>query len=194
MQQLIEGGWIACLLLFVILGTILFRVKKCPYVFGALIAIGVMNVFLHSFESVHSALALMLFLAAFVPVQKAQYNLPSIIKYGAGICIFLLPWHALFMTFFQCKIDIDTTLIRFWKEACVIGGMLFAGISFWNHRKKLWHTHKYTILLVVLFGLSSLAYIFIPDASITSRDLLGFRYDVVFLLVFLIGLLSPVLQ
>lgn len=195
-QQLIEWGWIACVLLLSIFGVILMRLFSYMYLFGAMIAVMVINIFLHSFESVHSSLALFIFLAAFLPVKHIQYNWENIMKYVLWGFIFLLPWHALFMTFFQCKIHLDTTFLRFWKEA-VVFLFLFSTTVFalWHTQKKQFSFSEHPLLIsVVFFVISSCAYMFLPD-GLSSRDLLGFRYDVFFLFMLLGGLyFTPIRQ
>lgn len=122
-QQLVEGGIIGCLLLISILTIILFRLKKNVYFFGAFVAVMLMNIFLHSFESVHTTLAFFLLLAGLLPVQAKKIQLTQILKYTFSVFLFLLPWHALLITTIQCKFHIDPTFIRFWKE-------FFVGIFF----------------------------------------------------------------
>ncbi|MBP7806459.1 hypothetical protein KA057_02135 [Candidatus Gracilibacteria bacterium] len=63
-QQLIEGG-IVGFFFFVCTGVmLLFLLKKYPILIAALLGVLVMNTFLHSFESVHTALALFILFAS----------------------------------------------------------------------------------------------------------------------------------
>lgn len=171
-QQLVEGGWMALVLFVALCVMILVRVARYRYMLGGVVAILSMNIFLHSFESVHSALALMTFLAFFLPVKPTTIVMTHISKYLLAIPIFLLPWHALLMTFLQCKIHLDTTLMRFWKEACVLGGIVWAGVALWKRKGRLVIPHASLIGTVVVFILSSLIYVIVPDGALTSRDIL----------------------
>lgn len=69
-QQLVEGGIVGFLLFVAVLLIMLWNIRHSPYVFGAFLGVLVMNVFLHSFESMHSSLLLFIFLAALIPDNK----------------------------------------------------------------------------------------------------------------------------
>gem|GEM_PF-1491096 len=63
-QQLIEGGVIA---FFFFVGTfvsLIYACRKYPVMIAVLLAVLVMNTFLHSFESIHTSLALFIMLAS----------------------------------------------------------------------------------------------------------------------------------
>jgi hypothetical protein len=66
-QQLIEGGVIGFFFLVCTFVLICFSLKKYPAMLAAFLGVLVMNTFLHSFESVHTALALFIILASIVP-------------------------------------------------------------------------------------------------------------------------------
>ncbi len=69
-QQLVESGIIGLLLLLTVLLMIIWRVRTFPYVLWAFIGVLIMNIFLHSFESMHSSLILFILLSSLVPHQK----------------------------------------------------------------------------------------------------------------------------
>jgi hypothetical protein len=54
-QIMIEGGVLGAILFAVILLSILAKLQKNKYILGATLGIYIMNLFLHSFESVHTA-------------------------------------------------------------------------------------------------------------------------------------------
>lgn len=120
-----------------------------------------------------------------------NYSLTSFyMKWIFAVFLFLLPFHALFVTFLQCKLWVDTTVIRFWKEIFVVFFLLFTIFNVLKKNK--WSFVKIyknnTLLgLTTLFILSSLLYIFFPYFSIKAASLLGFKYDVFFFFCLLIG-------
>lgn len=63
-QQLIEGGVIGFFFFVVVFILLLINLRKYPAMFAALAGVLVMNTFLHSFESVHTALILFLIIAS----------------------------------------------------------------------------------------------------------------------------------
>jgi hypothetical protein len=63
-QQLIEGGIIGFFFFALIFLLLLIHLRKYPPMLAALAGVLVMNTFLHSFESVHTALALFLIIAS----------------------------------------------------------------------------------------------------------------------------------
>ncbi len=68
-QQFIEGGIIGGMLFLLILGLIGIKIYRFHPIFGAFIGVLVMNIFLHSFESMHSSLILFILLAAIASFQ-----------------------------------------------------------------------------------------------------------------------------
>lgn len=68
-QQMIEGGIIGAAFFGLILLMLLWKTRKNRYMFGACLGVFIMNIFLHSFESVHSSFVLFTLLAALIPVQ-----------------------------------------------------------------------------------------------------------------------------
>lgn len=62
-QQLIEGGILGLFFLVIVFVLLLVNLRKYPAIFAAFVGVLVMNTFLHSFESMHTALSLFLILA-----------------------------------------------------------------------------------------------------------------------------------
>lgn len=191
-QQLIEWWWVAWVLFASILIMLLIQVRSYRCMMGSLLAIAIMSIFLHTFEASYVALALFTFLAFFLPVAPPwAQRFPTkqqLLKYGMQCMIFLLPWHALFMTFLQCKVHINTLGIRFWKEIGVC--ILFCTTLF--HIKKRGFLYRSQLVFVTLFViLFTILCAFIPDTIFSVQDILALRYDSVFLLMLLVGLSFP---
>lgn len=107
------------------------------------------------------------------------------------VFIFLLPLHAFLVTVLKCKYDINTNILRFWKEIIVI--LLVVFFFFVAYKKNAWSIKKLysknTLLgLTTAFIISSAVYMYFPFFELRPASVLGFRYDVFFLLTFLIGL------
>lgn len=104
-------------------------------------------------------------------------------KYLLSILFFLIPFHALLVTFFQCKIWINVDFIRFWKEIILII-LLFTSV-FWVFKKydfSLKKIYKNNDLLwfTTAFIICSFIYIYFPFFKSISAWYLGFKYDVFF--------------
>lgn len=118
----------------------------------------------------------------------------KIYKYLALILVILLPLHALLVTTLKCKIWINTNIIRFWKEIILI--FLFI-VSFfrvwfiykWNFSKL--YKNNYLLWTITSFAFVSLAFIFLPFFQPKLASFLGFKYDVFFLIAFVIWLYLP---
>lgn len=65
-QQLIEGGIVGLFFLTIVFILLLVSLRKYPAMFAAFVGVLVMNTFLHSFESVHTSLALFLILSSLI--------------------------------------------------------------------------------------------------------------------------------
>lgn len=63
-QQLIEGGILGFFFFICCFVAIIFSLKRYPVIIATILGVLVMNTFLHSFESVHTALVLFLILAS----------------------------------------------------------------------------------------------------------------------------------
>lgn len=99
--------------------------------------------------------------------------------------IILLPLHALIITSLKCRFEVNTDFLRFWKEFLVL--FLLFGVfikSYHKHDfslKKIYH--KNTLLwLTTIFIASSAFFIYFPFMELKAAAVLGFRYDVFFLL------------
>lgn len=110
-------------------------------------------------------------------------------KYLLQLFIFLLPFHAIFVTYMKCKAWIDTDILRFWKEFVIIF-LLFvvAAKVLWNNHFKLEKIYKnnYLLGLTTAFTLTSLVYIYFPYFQPKLSSYLGFKYDVFFLFALII--------
>ncbi len=101
----------------------------------------------------------------------------------------ILPWHALLVTLFQCKIGWDVAILRFWKEGMIV--LLLIG--WWIHiirKKLLWDSiqkNQTLMLYIFLYIFVSAIYIYAPHFFPEVSSYLGFRYNVFFLLAFLAG-------
>lgn len=120
-----------------------------------------------------------------------KYQKMIINRIVLGILVFLLPLHAFIVTILMCKYAIDTNLIRFWKEVVIIFLVIY--LFFIAYKKHNWSLgklyHKNTLLgLITLFIACSIFYIYFPAFQIRAASVLGFRYDVFFLLALLVGL------
>lgn len=109
-------------------------------------------------------------------------------KYLLQIFAFLLPFHAIMVTYFMCKWWIDMTVLRFWKEIFIIFLLIIVSIkllklSKWNIKKI--YKNNYLLWTITAFSISSFIYIFFPRFSIELHALLWFRYDVFFLFAFI---------
>ncbi len=112
-------------------------------------------------------------------------------KYILQLFIFLLPFHAIFVTYLKCKAWIDTDILRFWKE--IVISILLAIVSFkilFTNKFNLEKIYKnnYLLWLTTAFVICSFIYIFFPYFNIKTTNLLWFKYDVFFLFAFIIWL------
>lgn len=112
-------------------------------------------------------------------------------KYLLQLFIFLLPFHAIFVTYLKCKAWIDTDILRFWKE--IVISILLAIVSLkilFTNKFNLEKIYKnnYLLWLTTAFVICSFIYIFFPYFNIKTTNLLWFKYDVFFLFAFIIWL------
>lgn len=63
-QQMIEGGVVGFFFFAIVFALTLINLRKYPAMLAALAGVLVMNTFLHSFESVHTALVFFLIIAS----------------------------------------------------------------------------------------------------------------------------------
>lgn len=105
--------------------------------------------------------------------------------------IFLLPFHAVFVTYLKCKLWLDTNLIRFWKEIIIVLLLAFVSLKVLiDHKFKVKEIYKNNYLLwtATAFILCSAFYIIFPYLDIRLTSLLWFKYDVFFIFAFIIWL------
>lgn len=118
-------------------------------------------------------------------------------KYIFWIFLFLLPFHALFVTTLECKYGVDANILRFWKEI-FIGLFLvstFIKVAIQNEFSlKRIYTNNNFIGLSTAFILCSFVYIFFPYFQIKPSSLLWFRYDVFFIFAMIIWYYSDALK
>ncbi len=105
------------------------------------------------------------------------------------IFVFLLPLHALIITFLKCRVWIDTDIIRFWKEIILI--ILFLTTVLIVFKKNKFNLEKiyknnYILWLTTVFWFSTLFYVFFPRFEITTEAILGIKYDLFFFFALLI--------
>lgn len=119
-----------------------------------------------------------------------KLNTKKITKWAFWIFVFLLPLHALIVTFFQCKLWVSTSILRFWKEIFVVFFLIITFIKVLkeNHGS-LGKIYKWNNLIGVttIFIIFSLIYIFFPYLEIKPSSLLGFKYDTFFFFCLIIG-------
>jgi len=105
-----------------------------------------------------------------------------------SIFVFLLPFHAVIVTFLKCRIWIDTNVMRFWKEIVIILLMFWVAYKIYKKHKfnfsKL-YKDNYLLWTVTAFILTSTLYIFFPYFVIKISSLLWFKYDVFFIFALL---------
>jgi len=109
-------------------------------------------------------------------------------KYLLQIFAFLLPFHAVLITYMQWKLWMDVSVIRFWKEIFIIFLLILVAIklfeiSRWDIRKI--YKNNYLLWTITAFWISSFIFIFFPRFSIEIHALLWFKYDVFFLFAFI---------
>jgi hypothetical protein len=69
-QQMIEGGIFGIILFLSILLLIVFKLKNYTYILGATLGILLMNLVLHSFESVHTVMIWSMIVASIMVIPK----------------------------------------------------------------------------------------------------------------------------
>lgn len=103
---------------------------------------------------------------------------------------FLLPFHALMVTFLKCKLWVNTDILRFWKEFIVI---FLSGAAFYSVGKrykwkfKKFFENNYLVGVSLTFAVVAFIYMFFPFFRPWLHSFLGFKYDVFFLFCLIIG-------
>lgn len=113
-------------------------------------------------------------------------------KYFVYLLVALLPFHALLVTFFKCKLGVPDGIMnvaRMWKEIVIL--ILLAGSLFNIYKKykfNFWKALKnnYLVWTTIAFAICSFIYIFFPFFNPWMSSFLGYRYDVFFLFAMLI--------
>ena len=109
--------------------------------------------------------------------------------------VFLLPFHALIITFLKCKLWVNgMDFIRFWKEWIIILLLILSGFfALKNHNYSLKRLYKnnYILWLSTAFIISSLLYIYLPFFEFKLSAFLWFKYDTFFLFALIIWLFLP---
>jgi hypothetical protein len=112
-------------------------------------------------------------------------------KFLIATLFFLIPFHALMITFFQWRLWIDVSLIRFWKEIIILFLLLltvtselrknhFSLSKIYKNNNLLWTT--------TAFILVSMLYIIFPFFEFKTSGFLWFKYDVFFFFALIIWL------
>ena len=86
-------------------------------------------------------------------------------KYFVATFFFLLPFHAFLITFLKCKLDINTNIIRFWKEIFLIGFFVytvFFVLKRYKYNVSKIYENNYILGTITTFSLISLFYVFFP--------------------------------
>jgi len=115
----------------------------------------------------------------------------NLIKVWLIILVTLLPLHALLVTTLKCKFWFNTDILRFWKE--IILGTLFLITFVTTLKKYSWnfsrlYKNNYLLGTITAFVISSFLFIFLPYLQPKLSSYLGFKYDVFFLIAFVIWL------
>lgn len=105
--------------------------------------------------------------------------------------VFILPFHAIFVTFMKCKVGYDTDILRFWKEIVLILLFLSVAIKVLIQNKfnfERIYKNNYILGLTTAFTICSAVYIYFPYFDPKINAYLGFKYDVIFLFALMVGL------
>ena len=112
-------------------------------------------------------------------------------KYILQWFVFLLPFHAIFVTYMKCKVWVDTDILRFWKEIGILFFLSFIMIRILCIKKiKIPDLYKnnYLLWISTAFIISSCIYIFFPYFTPKINAYLWFKYDVFFIFALIIWL------
>ncbi len=115
-------------------------------------------------------------------------------RYLVAVLVFLLPMHALLITFLKCKVWIDTDILRFWKEFILIVLLFVSSFHLLkgkNYSIKKVYENNDLLWTLTAFILCSLVYIFFPFFQVQKFNLLGFKYDVFFFFALIAWLYLP---
>ena len=107
----------------------------------------------------------------------------------------VLPWHALLVTLLQCRLGLDVTIFRFWKEGMILLFLTIGLIPFIRDTsswKSIIKKNSLLIKCIILYIVLCMVYLYIPHFHPEEPSFLGFRYDIFFLLAFLAGYLVDI--
>jgi len=112
--------------------------------------------------------------------------------------VFLLPFHALIITFFKCKLGVaNMDFFRFWKEWIIIFLLFVSSFLVLKRNKysfKKIYKNNYVLGLITIFIFFSLSYTYLPFFEFKTSWFLWFKYDVFFLLTLIIWLFLPTVK
>ena len=113
------------------------------------------------------------------------------LKFLFPLFLFLLPLHALVITTLKCRFEINVDLIRFWKEFFILWALIygfFLGYKKSGYSLKKLYKHNTLLWLITLYIACSVFFIYFPFMELKAASVLWFRYNVFFLLAFLVWL------
>lgn len=122
--------------------------------------------------------------------MRQLWGWETFLKWTLWLAVFTLPFHGLIVTYLKCKMDLDVTLIRFWKEIFVL--VFLSGAFYIALKEAKWKLFNIfegnnLVWLTSTVILCTFIYIFFPYFQLKPASLLGFRYDAFFLFCILIG-------
>ena len=112
-------------------------------------------------------------------------------KYLIWILFVLLPFHAFLVTALKCRVWLDMTYFRFWKEFIIIILLTATFVKVMKENKfslKKIYENNYILGMTTVFIFSSLIFIIFPFFEIRASAFLWFRYDVFFFFAMIIWL------
>ncbi len=110
-----------------------------------------------------------------------------------SILLFLLPLHAFLVTVLKCNYGINVDILRFWKEFIIAGLAIytfFRAYTSANYSLKNLYHHNTLLGLTTAFIICSALYMYLPFFELKPASVLGFRYDVFFLIAMLVWVYS----
>ena len=115
-------------------------------------------------------------------------------KYILAFLVFLLPLHAFLVTVLQCKFELNTNILRFWKEIIIIWLVVTLFFRALKTAGSIKNIYKNNTLLgwTTAFIICSAIYMYFPFFELKPASVLGFRYDVFFLIAMIVWLYSGI--
>ena len=117
-------------------------------------------------------------------------------KHILAILVFFLPLHAFLVTILQCKFELNTNILRFWKEIIIAWLVVTLFFRVLKAAGSIKNIYKNNTLLgwTTAFIICSALYMYFPFFELKPASVLGFRYDVFFLIAMIVGLYSGLSQ